>query len=215
MLELLKYSFIQNAIVSCLFTVIICAIAGTLVVVNRSVFITGGVAHASYGGIGFALWAGFPPLFGALGIAVFSGVLLGLIRQKNADKADALGFGLFVIAFEVFAETPDIHIKDSHLKVVFGVLLGDDGFLDGVHAADGTAVAVVSPVKVPGADALEESDGPRLLMITGADHMAHGGAGSAQQALKLQGGHDAGRIGIAVCFQAPGVEGLKAGGQDD
>ena len=90
MIELLKYSFMQNAIISCFFTVIICAVAGTLVVVNRNVFITGGVAHASYGGIGVALWIGFSPLLGALGVAVLAGTLLGIMRQKYADKSDAL-----------------------------------------------------------------------------------------------------------------------------
>jgi len=90
MFELLKYSFIQNAVLSCFFTVIICAVAGTLVVVNRNVFITGGVAHASYGGIGLALWAGFSPLLGALSFAVLIGFLLGMIRQRYAEKTDAL-----------------------------------------------------------------------------------------------------------------------------
>jgi len=59
------------------------------------------------------------------------------------------------------------------------VFLGDDGFLDGVHAADGTAVAVVGPVYVPGTDALEEGDGLGLLVVAGPDHVAHGGAGGA------------------------------------
>ena len=90
MIELLQYSFMHNALISCFFAVIICAVAGTFAVVNRNVFIAGGVAHASYGGIGFALWAGFSPLLGALGVSVLAGAFLGLIRQKHSDKMDAL-----------------------------------------------------------------------------------------------------------------------------
>jgi zinc transport system permease protein len=90
MFELLHYDFMQRALTACFFTSIICAVAGTLVVVNRSVYITGGVAHATYGGIGFALWAGFPPLYGAMGVAAAMGFLLGIVRQKDERKADAL-----------------------------------------------------------------------------------------------------------------------------
>lgn len=90
MIDIFHYGFIQNAVLACFFTVIICAVAGTLVVVNRNVFITGGVAHASYGGIGLALWLGFAPILGALGVALLAGVFLGLLRQKHAEKADAL-----------------------------------------------------------------------------------------------------------------------------
>ncbi len=125
MIDLLKYSFMQNAVVSCFFTVIICAVAGTLVVVNRNVFITGGVAHASYGGIGFALWAGFSPLLGALGVAVLAGVLLGLMRQRYAEKADALVSALWAAGMAAGILLTDLTPGYSvdYLSYLFGSIL--------------------------------------------------------------------------------------------
>lgn len=91
MSEMLSYSFMQYALAACFFTVVICAVAGTLAVVNRNVYITGGVAHASYGGIGLALWAGFAPVLGAMGVALVMGIVLGVMRLKNSDKTDEIG----------------------------------------------------------------------------------------------------------------------------
>ncbi|MDR0453801.1 MAG: metal ABC transporter permease [Deferribacteraceae bacterium] len=125
MIEILKYSFMQNALLSCFFTVIICAVAGTLAVVNRNVFITGGVAHASYGGIGFALWAGFSPLFGALGVAALAGLLLGLIRQKYADKADTLVSVLWAAGMATGILLTDLTpgYSADYLSYLFGSIL--------------------------------------------------------------------------------------------
>ncbi|HQH12275.1 MAG TPA: metal ABC transporter permease, partial [Candidatus Sumerlaeota bacterium] len=41
----------QNALMAGLLASIACGIIGTLVVVNRIVFISGGIAHAAYGGV--------------------------------------------------------------------------------------------------------------------------------------------------------------------
>jgi zinc transport system permease protein len=46
---------------------IICGIMGTLVVVNRIVFLSGGIAHAAYGGIGLAFYFKWPYLPGTIG----------------------------------------------------------------------------------------------------------------------------------------------------
>ena len=62
MIELLQFDFMQNALVAGLLASIICGIVGTLVVVNRIVFISGGIAHASYGGVGLAFFFGLPIL---------------------------------------------------------------------------------------------------------------------------------------------------------
>jgi zinc transport system permease protein len=95
MLDVFTYAFIQKALIACFFTSIICAVAGTLVVVNRSAYITGGVAHASYGGIGLALYGGFPPIAGAAALAALMGLLLGRVRQHDEARADAVVSGLW------------------------------------------------------------------------------------------------------------------------
>ena len=60
MLELLQFEFMQNALMAGLLASMICGIIGSLVVVNRIVFISGGIAHASYGGVGLAFFSACP-----------------------------------------------------------------------------------------------------------------------------------------------------------
>jgi zinc transport system permease protein len=54
MLEALQFDFMRNALLAGVLVSISCGIIGTLVVVNRIVFISGGIAHAAYGGIGIS-----------------------------------------------------------------------------------------------------------------------------------------------------------------
>ena len=56
MIEALQFDFMRNAIAAGLLASAICGIMGTLVVVNRIVFLSGGIAHAAYGGIGLAFY---------------------------------------------------------------------------------------------------------------------------------------------------------------
>ena len=60
MLEVLQFEFMRNALLAGLLTSIACGIIGTFVVVNRIVFLSGGIAHAAYGGIGLAFFFGLP-----------------------------------------------------------------------------------------------------------------------------------------------------------
>ena len=69
MLDLLNYTFFQHALLGSLFASIACGIIGTYIVTRRLVFISGGITHASFGGIGIGLYMGISPLLSA---AVFS-----------------------------------------------------------------------------------------------------------------------------------------------
>ena len=60
-LELLHYTFFQHALLGSLFASIACGIIGTYIVTRRLVFISGGITHASFGGIGLGLYAGIYP----------------------------------------------------------------------------------------------------------------------------------------------------------
>lgn len=59
MIDALHFEFMRNAVLAGVLASVVCGIIGTLVVVNRIVFVSGGIAHAAYGGIGLAAsWAG-------------------------------------------------------------------------------------------------------------------------------------------------------------
>ncbi len=53
-MDLLRYAFFQNALIGSLLTAIACGIVGTYIVSRRLVFISGGIPHATFGGLG--LW---------------------------------------------------------------------------------------------------------------------------------------------------------------
>jgi len=108
MLEALQYEFMRNALAAGLLLSIACGIIGTLVVVNRMVFISGGVAHAAYGGIGIAFFLGIPPLLGAGLFSVISALVMGALSLRHRHRTDtiigavwAFGMALGVILIDM------------------------------------------------------------------------------------------------------------------
>ena len=69
MFELLEYTFFQNALLCTILIGVSCGLIGTYIVAKRMVFISGGITHASFGGLGLAYFLGLSPLLGA---AVFA-----------------------------------------------------------------------------------------------------------------------------------------------
>jgi zinc transport system permease protein len=104
MLEAMQYEFMRNALMAGLLAAVACGIVGVYVVVKRIVFISGGIAHASFGGIGLGYFLGINPVIGALVFSVASGLAIGGITRKTRLPADtaigilwAIGMALGVI----------------------------------------------------------------------------------------------------------------------
>jgi zinc transport system permease protein len=104
MLEALQYEFMRNALMAGMLAAVACGIVGVYVVVKRIVFISGGIAHASFGGIGLGYFLGISPIIGALVFSVASGLAIGGITRKTRLPADtaigilwAIGMALGVI----------------------------------------------------------------------------------------------------------------------
>src|SRR5574344_1687915 len=89
-MEILQYDFIQNAIIAGVLISIAAGIIGSLVVVNKITFLTGGIAHSAYGGIGLAVYLGIPILFGATIFAIITAILIAIITLKNKSRIDAI-----------------------------------------------------------------------------------------------------------------------------
>lgn len=83
-MEILQYPFFQNALIGTLIISIVSAIAGTYIVTRRQVFITGGITHACFGGLGFGYWLGVSPMWMAALFAV--GGSLGVERLSRSSK---------------------------------------------------------------------------------------------------------------------------------
>lgn len=88
MLELLSLGFMQNALVAAVLVAVACGVMGTFVVVNRLTSLSGGVAHASFGGVGLAALLGFSPMLGSLGFALICALLMGLLTWRDRKKSD-------------------------------------------------------------------------------------------------------------------------------
>ncbi len=71
-MDILQYTFFQNAIWASLLIAIACGIVGTYIVSRRIVFISGGITHASFGGLGIGFYLGIDPVLSALVFAVLS-----------------------------------------------------------------------------------------------------------------------------------------------
>jgi zinc transport system permease protein len=103
-MEVLQYEFMRNALVAGLLAAIACGVVGVYVVVKKIVFISGGIAHASFGGIGLGYLLGINPVIGAMFFTLASAVIIGLVNRRTKLPEDtaigilwAMGMALGVI----------------------------------------------------------------------------------------------------------------------
>jgi zinc transport system permease protein len=118
---LLHYPFMQRALVAGILAAVACGIIGTYVVVKRMVFISGGISHASFGGIGLGYYltqyiSWMTPVYGALIFTLFSALGMGTFIRKTRLSEDttigimwAVGMALGIIFIGLTpGYTPDL-----------------------------------------------------------------------------------------------------------
>ena len=103
-MDLLQYTFFRYALIGSVFTCISCGIAGSYIVSRRLVFISGGITHASFGGLGLGFYLGFSPILSALLFSIASAFGVEWLSKKQDVREDsaiavfwALGMALGVI----------------------------------------------------------------------------------------------------------------------
>lgn len=89
-LELFQYEFMRNAFIAAILASVVCGIIGTYIVIKKIVFISGGISHASFGGVGLGYLIGVNPLITAIPFAVLSAIGLGIINKKTRIDEDAI-----------------------------------------------------------------------------------------------------------------------------
>lgn len=107
MLEFFSYQFIQNAFWASILISIIAGFIGTYIVARRLVFLSGGITHASFGGIGIAWYFGINPILGASIFSVLTALgLESLTKGKVLREDSAIGMlwslGMAIGIFFVF-----------------------------------------------------------------------------------------------------------------
>ncbi|MDD3040259.1 metal ABC transporter permease [Bacteroides sp.] len=88
-MDLLQYTFFQHALLGSLLASIACGIIGTYIVTRRLVFISGGITHASFGGIGLGLFTGISPILSAAIFSVLSAFGVEWLSKRNDMREDS------------------------------------------------------------------------------------------------------------------------------
>ncbi len=87
--DIFEYQYLANALLAAIFAGITCGIVGTYVVARRMVFLCGGITHASFGGLGIAIYAGLNPIAGAMGFAILSAMGIEWASDKGKIREDS------------------------------------------------------------------------------------------------------------------------------
>lgn len=88
--DFFSYDFILYALAASLLGSITAGIIGTYVVTRRMVFITGGITHASFGGLGLGFFLGINPLIGAAVFGLVSGIGVEYLSRFHKIREDSV-----------------------------------------------------------------------------------------------------------------------------
>ena len=88
-MDILQYTFFQNALVGILLISIVAAIIGSYIVTRRMVFIAGGLTHASFGGLGIGYFAGISPTLSALAFAIVTALGIEFSSHTKRIREDS------------------------------------------------------------------------------------------------------------------------------
>lgn len=120
--NILQYQFIVKGLLGALFASITAGVAGTYIVSRKIVFLSGGITHASFGGIGIGYFAGINPVIGAAIFGVLSalGVEYLSVRQKIREDS-AIGI---LWAFGMATGIIFIYLTPGYTPNLIGYLFG-------------------------------------------------------------------------------------------
>ena len=89
LIALFSFEFFRNAFLAAFMASLTCGIIGTYIVSRRIVFISGGITHASFGGIGMGYYFGFDPILGAIVFGILSALGIELFTRKADLREDS------------------------------------------------------------------------------------------------------------------------------
>lgn len=122
MTEMLQYEFVRNALAAAVLASVACGVIGSYVVVKRLVSISGGIAHAAFGGIGIGYFLGIDPLLGVLPFSVASAVGIWAVSRKGRLAEDT-AVGIFW-AMGMAVGVLFIGLTPGYAPDLFGYLFG-------------------------------------------------------------------------------------------
>ncbi len=125
MIEALQFGFMRNALAAGALVSVACGIIGTFIVVKRIVFVSGGIAHAAYGGIGLGYYFGINPVLGAIAFSVAAALGMGLVQRKTRQRADTVIGVMWAIGMAIGIILVDLAegYKADLMSYLFGSIL--------------------------------------------------------------------------------------------
>jgi zinc transport system permease protein len=141
--NVLQYEFIIKGLLGAVFASITAGLVGTYIVSRRMVFLSGGITHASFGGIGIGYFLGINPVLGAAFFGVLSalGVEYLSVRQKIREDS-AIGI---LWAFGMATGIIFIYLTPGYSPNLMGYLFGS---ILTVTYADLIALGIMSLVLI-------------------------------------------------------------------
>lgn len=137
-MEILGYSFFQNALIGVIIISIAAALIGTYITTRRMTFISGGITHACFGGLGLGYFLGISPVLTAALFAVASSLGVEWLSSRRAVRKDsaiavvwALGMAvgiMFIFMTEGYAPELNSFLFGSVLTITQSDLLMFAGF---------------------------------------------------------------------------------------
>jgi zinc transport system permease protein len=125
LIEALQFGFMRNALMAGALVSVACGIIGTLVVINRIVFISGGIAHAAYGGIGLSYFLRLNPVLGAIVFSLAAALGMGTVQRRTRQRADTLIGVMWAIGMAIGIIFVDLSegYKADLMSYLFGSIL--------------------------------------------------------------------------------------------
>jgi zinc transport system permease protein len=141
--SIFQYGFIIKGLLGAIFASITAGLAGTYVVSKRMVFLSGGITHASFGGIGIGYFIGINPVVGAAVFGILSALGVEYLSVKQRIREDsAIGilwaFGMAIGIIFIYLTpgyTPNL------MSYLFGSILT-------VSRADIIALGIMSAILI-------------------------------------------------------------------
>lgn len=141
--SIFQYDFIIKGLLGAVFASITAGLAGTYIVSRRMVFLSGGITHASFGGIGIGYFIGINPVIGAAVFGILSALGVEYLSVRHKIREDsAIGilwaFGMAIGIIFIYL-TPGY--SPNLMSYLFGSILT-------VSNADIAALGIMSVVLI-------------------------------------------------------------------
>ncbi|MBI4387886.1 MAG: metal ABC transporter permease, partial [Candidatus Omnitrophica bacterium] len=121
-MDWLHYEFMRNAVFAALLASIACGVIGSYVIIKRLVFISGGISHSAFGGIGLGLFLGIDPLLTVIPFTLLCAFGIGYLSRKSKIPMDT-AIGIFW-AFGMALGIIFVNLTPGYVPDLFSYLFG-------------------------------------------------------------------------------------------